>query len=80
MTAAETTWERHAAGLPARDREERARYVELDAPRRYVTEVSVPRLGDGGIQRLHSKMPDPEPPAAADASAHEPEPEMEAAS
>ena len=22
----------------------------------YVTEVSVPKLGDGGIQRLHSRM------------------------
>ena len=25
-----TTWERHAAGLPARDKDERARYAELD--------------------------------------------------
>ena len=24
--------------------------------RTYVTEVSVPKLGDGGIQRLHSQM------------------------
>jgi hypothetical protein len=31
MTAAETTWERHEAGLPPRDREERDRYVEYDA-------------------------------------------------
>ena len=56
MTAAETTWERHEAGLPARDREERARYAELDASRGCVTEVSVPRLGDDGIQRLRSRM------------------------
>jgi hypothetical protein len=26
-----TTWERHAAGWPARDADERARYRELDA-------------------------------------------------
>ena len=26
-----------------------------------VTEISVPRIGDGGIQRLHSHMPQPEP-------------------
>ena len=26
------------------------------AGRTYVTEVSVPRLGDGGTQRLHSQM------------------------
>ena len=32
-------------------------------PRTYVTEVSVPHLGDGGIQRMHSRMLDPEPPA-----------------
>lgn len=25
-----TTWERHKAGLPARDKDERARYAELD--------------------------------------------------
>jgi hypothetical protein len=27
----------------------------------YVTEVSVPNFGDGGIQRLHSRMREPEP-------------------
>jgi len=60
MTAAETTWERHEAGLPARDREERARYAELEAPRRYVTEGSwPPRPGNSGIQRLHSRMKEP---------------------
>ena len=34
----------------------------------YVTEVSVPSFGDGGIQRLCSHMREPEPP---------PEPELE---
>ena len=27
----------------------------------YVTEISVPSFGDGGIQRLHSRMREPEP-------------------
>jgi hypothetical protein len=40
-------------------------------PREYVTEVSVPTIGDGGIQRLHSQMREPEP-------VPEPEPELEA--
>ena len=35
------------------------------AQRTYATEISVPRLGDDGTQRLHSRMPDPEPPATA---------------
>ena len=26
----------------------------------YVTEISVPDLGDNGVQRLHSPMPEPE--------------------
>ncbi len=30
-------------------------------PHTYVTEVSVPWLGDGGIQRLHARMKEPEP-------------------
>lgn len=35
-------------------------------PRTYVTEVSVPRFGDGGIQRLFAPMKEPEPePEAA---------------
>lgn len=34
-------------------------------PRGYVTEISVPSFGDGGVQRLHSHMlpPEPEPEA-----------------
>jgi hypothetical protein len=38
----------------------------------YVTEISVPSFGDGGVQRLHSPMLQPEP-------LPEPEPEAEAA-
>jgi hypothetical protein len=34
-------------------------------PRTYVTEVSMPGTGDGGVQRLHSQMPESEPPATA---------------
>ena len=41
-----------------------AREPRDGAERIYVTEISVPLLGDGGIQRLHSQMPDPEPPPA----------------
>lgn len=37
----------------------------------YVTEISVPSFGDGGIQRLRSRMLEPEP-------VPEPEPEPEA--
>jgi hypothetical protein len=32
-------------------------------PRTYVTEISVPYFGDGGVQRLHARMKDPEPDA-----------------
>lgn len=41
----------------------------MSAPE-YVTEISVPSLGDGGIQRLRSHMREPEP-------LPEPEPEPE---
>jgi len=33
-------------------------------PRTYVTEISVPDFGDGGIQRLHSRMREPGPDAS----------------
>jgi hypothetical protein len=39
----------------------------------YVTEISDPRVGDNGIQRLHSRMLEPEP-------LPDPEPEPEAGS
>ena len=37
----------------------------------YVTEISVPSFGNGGVQRLHSQLREPEP-------LPEPEPEAEA--
>ena len=42
----------------------------MSAPE-YVTEVSVPSFGDGGVQRLHARMLQAEP-------LPEPEPEPEA--
>ena len=33
----------------------------LAQPRTYVTEISVPRFGDSGVQRLHAPMKQPEP-------------------
>jgi hypothetical protein len=42
-------------------------------PRIYVTEISVPSFGDG-VQRLHSRMREPEPLPELEA---EPEPEAE---
>ena len=44
----------------------------MSAPE-YVTEISVPDFGDGGIQRLRSHMREPEPLPEPDA-----EPELEA--
>jgi hypothetical protein len=37
-------------------------------PRTYVTEISVPYFGDGGVQRLHAPMKDPRPEPEADLS------------
>ena len=34
----------------------------------YVTEISVPYFGDGGVQRLHAPMKDPGPEPEADLS------------
>lgn len=36
-------------------------------PGEWVTEVSVPRFGDDGVQRLHSPMKRPEPEAGSEA-------------
>ncbi len=49
---------------PDRDREPQAGHRE---PRTYVTTVSVPHCGNGGVQRLHAPMKDPGP---------EPEPDV----
>jgi hypothetical protein len=37
-------------------------------PRTYVTVISVPNFGDGGVQRLHTPMKDPGPEPEADFS------------
>ena len=37
-------------------------------PRTYVTEISVPYFGDGGVQRLHGRMKDPGSEPEADLS------------
>jgi len=47
-----TTWERWKAGLPARDKDERARYREYDAA--YVTEAGYPEPDKGPLQVLRS--------------------------
>lgn len=47
------------------------RHPDRGEPRAYVTEISVPTFGDGGVQRLHSHMMEPEPLPG-------PEPELEA--
>ena len=55
-----TTWERHEAGLPPRDRDERARYREYDAasaPRTWVTEVGYPEPPKV-LQALRSPKPE----------------------
>jgi hypothetical protein len=50
---------------PGRDPGLRDPHADEHVPRTYITEVSVPDLGDGGVQRLHSRMPEPEPEAEA---------------
>ena len=49
---------------PVRDREPQVLPAGHREPRTYVTEISVPYFGDGGVQRLHArKDPGPEPDA-----------------
>jgi hypothetical protein len=55
MTAM-TTWERWAAGLPARDKDERARYREYAAA--CVTEIGYPEPDNGPLQVLRSPKPE----------------------
>jgi len=50
--------EERDAGLDHDPREPRA---GEHPGRTYVTEVSRPRVGDGGVQRLHSRMKEPAP-------------------
>ena len=44
---------------PGRDREPEERPAGQHEPATYVTEISVPYFGDGGVQRLQSRMKDP---------------------
>jgi hypothetical protein len=46
---------------PGRDREPQEPSAGHREPRTYVTEISVPYFGDGGVQRLHAPMKQPEP-------------------
>jgi len=56
-----TTYERWLANLPARDKDERARYREYDAasaPRTWVTEIGYPEPDRGPLQSLRSPKPE----------------------
>ena len=50
---------------PAADQEPQDPAAERPEPRTYVTVISVPYFGDGGVQRLYAPMkqagPEPEP-------------------
>ncbi len=48
-----------------RDREPQAGHRE---PRTYVTTISVPYFGDGGVQRLYAPVKQPEPEPEAESS------------
>ena len=45
---------------PGPGSEPREPFPERCAPRTYVTEISVPHLGGGGVQRLFAPMKQPE--------------------
>jgi hypothetical protein len=53
---------------PGRDREPQEPSAGHCEPRTYVTEISVPHFGDGGVQRLHAPTKDPGPEPEADLS------------
>ena len=53
---------------PDRDRELQELPAGHREPRTYVTVISVPHLGDGGVQRLHAPMKDPGSEPEADLS------------
>jgi hypothetical protein len=52
---------------PGRDPGLREPRADEHEPRTHITEVSVPELGEGGVQRLHLRMGQPEPEAEAEA-------------
>jgi len=51
---------------PDQDREPQEPPTGHGEPCTYVTEISVPYFGDGGVQRLHARMKDPGPDPEAD--------------
>jgi hypothetical protein len=53
---------------PGPDRELREPAADRREPRTYVTVVSVPYFGDGGVQRLHAPMKQPEPEPEAESN------------
>ena len=53
---------------PGRERKPREPSAGHREPRTYVTVISVPHFGDGGVQRLHGRMKDPRPEPEADLS------------
>ena len=53
---------------PGRNREPEERSAGHHEPTTCVTEIFVPYVGDGGVQRLHAPMKDPGPEPEADLS------------
>jgi len=53
---------------PGRDRKPQEPPAGHHEPRAYVTVISVPHFGDGGVQRLHARMKGPGPEPEADLS------------
>ena len=51
---------------PDRDSERQEPSADHREPRAYVTVISVPNFGDGGVQRLYTPMKDPGPEPEAD--------------
>jgi hypothetical protein len=53
---------------PSRDRKAQEPSAGHRESCAYVTMISVPHFGDGGVQRLHARMKDPGPEPEADLS------------
>jgi hypothetical protein len=53
---------------PSRGREPQEPPTGHSEPRAYVTAISVPHFGDGGVQRLNARMKNPGPEPEADLS------------
>jgi hypothetical protein len=53
---------------PAPDREPQDPAAERREPRTWVTVISVPYFGDGGVQRLYAPMKQPEPEPEAESN------------